>query len=628
MNKLYYTLAVVLACVVSYSKTLATTDAGRESVFSIGVGGRALAMGGGFTSLANDATSVYYNPAGLGLLEYQELMFMHIQLFEGTNFNFGSWVYPVSHKFGVGVGYMRIGTEDLIKMQNYVSLGTFTYSQSQALFSIGARPSGKIAIGATVKGVNQEIDNVSDWAAGLDAGVIIMPHKYVRIGLAARDAIESNMELKTTQEKTPRSAAGGVAVSKVPLSERTKFSASVELEKIEERSAKFHTGGELLFDDSYAVRAGYDRDNVSMGVGYSYQSFSIDYGYKILNQIDNSHRISVSLKLGEPTESTPGQEQEVESNLPPKAGVVPYEFTRQFKFYKTLADDYYDQSKLDSALMYYRRALDFERGNEEIKMKISMIATALDMERRNGEPAPLQLTMPIPKESAPDNERIIELYLNQARSFNEEGYFYPALELLEQVLLIEPRHKEAKELSIKINHEVEQRIENLLGEAWSAERAEEFSKAIESYTRVLELNPSLQKVRIDRELLFRKLSVSDKLILGINQFEQGKIGAAKLIFEAVLAIDTSNDLAKNYLKKIATPPAEPVVISEPTPLEVIQADTAVWPLYLEGLKFMRDKEYQKAIDAWVQVLKVYPNSSHTANNIIQARLRLNAKKDK
>ncbi len=620
--------ACLALCLFGLSITAVASDAGRESVFSIGVGGRALAMGGAFTSLADDATSVYYNPAGLGLLEYQELTFMHMALFEGTNFNFGSWVYPVNSKFGMGIGYMRIGTEDLIKMQNYVSLGTFTYSQSQALFSIGARPLDKIAIGATIKGVNQEIDNVSDWAAGLDAGVIIIPHKYVRIGLAARDAIVPNLELKAAAEKTPRSEAGGVAVSKVPLSERTKFSASVELEKVEDRSAKVHTGGELLFDDSYAVRAGYDRDNVSMGVGYSYQSLSIDYGYKILDQIDNSHRISVSLKLGEPAELTPGQNQEVESNLPPNADIVPYEFTRQFKFYKTLADDYYDQSKLDTALMYYHRALDFERGNEEIKMKISMIATALDMERRNEEPAPRQLTTPIPKELVSDNERIVGLYLDQARSFNEEGYFYPALELLEQILILDPRNKEAKELSIKINYEVEQRIENLLGEGWSAERAGEFSKAIESYTEVLELNPGLQKVRIDRELLFRKLSISDKLILGINQFEQGKLGAAKLIFEAVLAIDTSNDLSKNYLKKIATPPVEPMVSSEPTPLEVIQADTAVWPLYLKGLKFMRDKEYQKAIDAWMQVLKVYPNSSHTANNIIQARLRLNSKKEK
>jgi cytochrome c-type biogenesis protein CcmH/NrfG len=37
---------------------------------------------------------------------------------------------------------------------------------------------------------------------------------------------------------------------------------------------------------------------------------------------------------------------------------------------------------------------------------------------------------------------------------------------------------------------------------------------------------------------------------------------------------------------------------------------------------MRNKDYQKAIDAWEQVLEVYPNNANTLNNLEQARLRL------
>jgi long-subunit fatty acid transport protein len=33
-------------------------------------------MGGGFTSLADDASAVYYNPAGLPTLNYHEVSFM------------------------------------------------------------------------------------------------------------------------------------------------------------------------------------------------------------------------------------------------------------------------------------------------------------------------------------------------------------------------------------------------------------------------------------------------------------------------------------------------------------------------------------------------------------------------
>ena len=45
---------------------------------------------------------------------------------------------------------------------------------------------------------------------------------------------------------------------------------------------------------------------------------------------------------------------------------------------------------------------------------------------------------------------------------------------------------------------------------------------------------------------------------------------------------------------------------------------------LDGLRYMRNKEYQKAIDAWQKVLEKYPNNSNTLNNIEQARLRLGA----
>jgi len=37
---------------------------------ALGVGGRALGMGGAFVAVANDVTSGYYNPAGLANINY------------------------------------------------------------------------------------------------------------------------------------------------------------------------------------------------------------------------------------------------------------------------------------------------------------------------------------------------------------------------------------------------------------------------------------------------------------------------------------------------------------------------------------------------------------------------------
>ncbi|HEX2897269.1 MAG TPA: tetratricopeptide repeat protein, partial [candidate division Zixibacteria bacterium] len=511
---------------------------------------------------------------------------------------------------------------ELTRMQNFVPIGTFDYSQSQILFSAGAKATDKVSVGATIKAVNQEIDTESDWSTGVDAGVILIPHRYVRLGFAARDAVSAKLKLSSTEEETPSTIAGGVAFVNFPLSKRTDFSAAVEVEKSEDRSEKVHAGGELVLDNACAIRGGYDRDNVSFGVGYAYRVFSFDYAYKVMDRIDNSHRISLSLKLGEPAEPAIEPEQELTPGKPPTSGAVPYEFTRQFEFYKGKADDYFDQNKLDSALMYYKRALDFAPDNTEIKTRIGMIQHAL-FEARPVPPPPMTEQKPQIITNG-QTAKIVGLYLEQSRSFYNEGYFAPALELLEQILLMDPQHKEAKQLSIKIGHEIDAKVEGSMNEAQAAEKSGEFARAVEAYTKVLELNPGHLSARQGRDRLFQKLSIPEKLYLGIKHYEQGQMVQAKSAFEAVLAIDSTNEIARSYLDRIGKPTVE----AKPVTLEQLQADSNVWPHYLDGLKFMREKNYQKAIEAWEKVLAVYPNSIDTKNNINQAKLRLEAEKDK
>jgi len=93
-------------------------------------------------------------------------------------------------------------------------------------------------------------------------------------------------------------------------------------------------------------------------------------------------------------------------------------------------------------------------------------------------------------------------------------------------------------------------------------------------------------------------------------------------FQAVLDVDPDDPVALEYMEKL-TPAADEV-----STLEDLQKNKTIWQFYLDGLRFMRNKEYEKAIEAWQKVLKAYPDNLDTRNNLEQARLRLKSEESK
>ena len=89
---------------------IGTTSA---NFLELGFGGAALSMGDSYVSMANDVSSIYWNPAGLGYLKTNQLMIMHQPWFAGINSSFVGlgYVDPNLGTFGFGLTFVDYGSE-------------------------------------------------------------------------------------------------------------------------------------------------------------------------------------------------------------------------------------------------------------------------------------------------------------------------------------------------------------------------------------------------------------------------------------------------------------------------------------------------------------------------------------
>lgn len=143
------------------------------------VGTRAIAMGETFTALADDASSVYWNPAGLSSLESREFMFMETFYLASINYHFIAIGSPLGRQHGVGL-MANIFTMDPIEKwvedpvtKKISQEGDFTVMLGNVAVGFSRRFSGRFRAGVAIKIIFQKIDEYPSTTFGADLGFIM-----------------------------------------------------------------------------------------------------------------------------------------------------------------------------------------------------------------------------------------------------------------------------------------------------------------------------------------------------------------------------------------------------------------------------------------------------------------------
>jgi len=112
MKKLGIVLGLLTLCVFAFAAGEGSGQAG--AYLRMGVGARALGMGGAFVAVSDDATAAYWNPAGLAKLKKNQASFMHARLKMDRNFDFINYVKKDESKDeAYGFAMVKFGVDNI-----------------------------------------------------------------------------------------------------------------------------------------------------------------------------------------------------------------------------------------------------------------------------------------------------------------------------------------------------------------------------------------------------------------------------------------------------------------------------------------------------------------------------------
>ncbi|MEX2117945.1 MAG: PorV/PorQ family protein, partial [Bacteroidota bacterium] len=153
---------------------------------SIPVGARALGMGGAFVAVANDASGLYWNPAGISKIGRNEAILSHSSWIAGIDFNFAGFVLPLGEHQSLGISLTSLTMDEMERTTEDQPDGTgefFTVGSIAFGLTYARDLTDWFSIGGTVKYVSEHIWNSTATGIAVDIGTLfVTPFPGLKFG--------------------------------------------------------------------------------------------------------------------------------------------------------------------------------------------------------------------------------------------------------------------------------------------------------------------------------------------------------------------------------------------------------------------------------------------------------------
>lgn len=350
MNKRIAIALIAVMCLVNayvFGAEPTFSNVGKSGLqfLKIDNGARGMAMGGAFTAVANDASALYWNPAGIARMRNRDFIFSHTNWISDINQEFIGLVIPAGlmGTFGFNAVFLTMGDIQSTTLDDKTTsiredegedMPVYSSSDMAMGVSYGYNFTDKFSVGVTAKYAREKISEMTAGGLAFDVGTSYYTgYKTLRIGMAilnfGTDTKFSGKDLQAEWEDTswPSNYTGSTweavttpfpmpLVFKMGIAYDFILGSSVlitsaELVHPNDGNEKVVFGTEYTWNKILSLRAGYKYDpdswwdkksateNLSAGMGITKvvgtNKVSIDYAYTNKGYLENVHRFSLGL---------------------------------------------------------------------------------------------------------------------------------------------------------------------------------------------------------------------------------------------------------------------------------------------------------------------------------------------
>ena len=303
----------------------------------IEVGSRAIGMGGAFVAIANDATAIYWNPAGIARLPRSEAILIHTNWLVGTNFDFVGVVVPMGYLGSIAVNVISLSTDEMEVRTVQRPEGTgekFSYGDLSAGLSYAKNLKDRFSIGVNAKYISQRIWHMKAKGVAFDIGTLFKTRfNGLMIGMSISNfGASMKMEGKDVFVNYDEAPQFGGSNDRIPASKLTDkfplpllFRVGVAMDILKSGSNRLtiaadaahpndnteyiNMGMEYVFNKNIALRVGYKNlftldteEGFTAGFGTKLKlaggvALKIDYAYQGFGRLQNAQRFSLGLEF-------------------------------------------------------------------------------------------------------------------------------------------------------------------------------------------------------------------------------------------------------------------------------------------------------------------------------------------